>query len=79
MFNSAGSAKNTANGGFNMKKKHVCILGAVATVLVIAAAVTMSILYKEELKGVVSSARDKVISLKQKYFCGDEFENYADM
>lgn len=62
-----------------MKKKHVCILGAVATLLVIAAAVTMSILYKEELKDIISALRDKMISVKKKYFCGDEFENYADM
>ena len=68
-----------AMGGFGMNKKHVCILGAIATVLVIAAAVAMSILYKEELKEIIATVRGKAVSLKRKYLDGDEFENYADM
>ncbi|MCQ2451657.1 MAG: hypothetical protein MJ075_00790 [Oscillospiraceae bacterium] len=61
-----------------MKKKAACVIKVLIIVAVLAAAVAAILFYKNELLDALDMAREKLDSLKRRYLCRREFEDYED-
>lgn len=61
-----------------MKKKTACVIKVLIIIAVLAAAVAAILFYKNELLDALDMAREKLDSLKRRYLCRREFEDYED-
>lgn len=61
-----------------MKNKKA-VIGIVIAVVAIAAAVTLAIIYKEELLDIISTVKAKIEEKKNAYLAKREFADYADV
>ena len=61
-----------------LKNKTACIVKILIAVAVIAAAVAVVLLYKNEILDAVDMAREKLDTMKRRFLCGREFEDYDE-
>lgn len=61
-----------------MKNKKA-VIGIIVAVVAVAVAVTLAVIYKNELLEIVAVVKDKIEEKKRIYFAKDEFEDYADV
>ena len=61
-----------------MKNKKA-IIGIIIAVAAVAAAVTLAIIYKNELKEIIAVVKNKIDEKKRVYFTREEFDDYADV
>ena len=61
-----------------MKNKKA-VIGIIIAVMAVAAAVTLAIIYKNELMEIIAVVKEKIEEKKRVYFARDEFEDYADV
>ena len=61
-----------------MKNKKA-VIGIIIAVAAVAAAVTLAIIYKNELLEIIAVVKDKIEEKKRVYFAKDEFSDYADV
>ena len=62
-----------------MKKRKTGIIWAIVAVVLAAAAVTLAIVYKNEVLECISSAKEKFERKKYARICRKEYEDYADV
>jgi len=61
-----------------MKNKKT-VIGIIIAVVAVAVAVTLAVIYKNELLEIVAVVKEKIEEKKRVYFSKDEFEDYADV
>ena len=61
-----------------MKNKKA-VIGIIIAVVAVAAAVTLAVIYKNELLEIVAAVKEKIEEKKRVYFAKDEFADYADV
>jgi len=64
-----------------MKNKKCCIYCTIAAVVIAVAAIVLIVAYRDEISGVLSSAKEKYLAKKNKYCsCSvDCTEDFADI
>jgi len=61
-----------------MKKKTACIIKILIAVAVIAAAVAVVLIYKNEILDAIDLAREKYDTMKRRFLFAKEYEDYED-
>ena len=62
-----------------MKSKTASIIKFLIVIAVLAAIVTAIFIYKNEILDALDVAKEKVDTMKRRYLCGKEFEDYDDI
>ena len=61
-----------------MKNKKA-VIGIIIAVVTVAVAVTLAIIYKNELMEIINVVKDKIDEKKRVYFAREEFDDNADV
>jgi len=60
-------------------KNKKAVIGIIIAVVAVAVAVTLAIIYKNELMEIVNVVKEKINEKKRVYFAREEFDDYADV